>query len=222
MLFTTVFLNSCVEDPPVPIPDLNPGTEEGGDILIYEINGAIEFSSESISGFEDPRFRNLYREYDFFDNGSIDLVLRGDNVAGTFLGPPNCFLRLYYTGEVLRNSYNQFNNDLFGFPSDLVLLPVDALTGGSMPNGNWAPPLTDLNLLAEGKREGIASWGINATELEGINYIATRTDIGGEYFYGWIEVFLSDLHDDDDNEVLLISRFGISQTPGLRVRMGDN
>ena len=213
-------LDSCIQDPPVPIPDLNPGTEEGGEMLIYEMNDVISFTSELIGGTDDPRFKNFYREYDFFDNGSIDLTLTGDNISGGFFGPPNLFVRLRFNGEALRNSYNQVSNDIFNFPSELVWLPVDALTGGSMPNGNWAPTNTDFSLISESRVEGVASWQVGSYAPEGLSYIAVRILIGGDYHYGWIELVTTDVSDDDLNDFILISRFANSETPGLRVRMG--
>jgi hypothetical protein len=219
--FSMFLAVSCIQDPPVPIPDLNPGTPEGGDILIYDINDAIVFNSTPINGNESPRFRNFVRNYDLFDDGTIDLTLRGDNIAGGLFTNPNSFLRLRFSGEILRNSYNQVGNDLFDFPDDIVWLPVQALTGGSMPSGNWAPQNNDFNILSEGKTEGIGPWEVNTAASAGIHYIATRTKSGGNYYYGWIEIAVSDVDDADPEELLFISRFGISTTPGLRVRMGE-
>lgn len=222
LLFAVLLVTSCVPDPPVPIPDLNPDTPEGSDILIDDIGDLITYSSISISGSEPPRFQNFFREYDIFNDGTFDLSLTGDDVSGGGLfSNPNCYVRMRFTtSEVLVSTGIPVFNDIFNMPKQVVWLPQDALIGGSMPQGAWASANEAVWLMAESRIDGFGPWHLLPPPA-GLQYIATRTFSGGQYYYGWIEVVTSDHEDPDPNEFVLMSRFGLSTTPGLRVRMGQ-
>ena len=206
----TIFFYACEE---ISIPDLNPGTAEGGDILIYDIDETILYSSQNGS----PTFHidNTNLEIDLFDDGSVDLILK------TIDGSGDRYLYLQLTSEVGRDP-NLTQNFLDLFDDVPVFLPVDALTGSTF-DGSWGSPNTNFEMLISVNTNvfgGPLAYNTGSRFPTGLSYIPTRTQSGNDWYYGWIEIFASDYGDGDTDDFLLISRFGISQTPGLRVRMG--
>ena len=219
----TASIYSCNEESDLPIPDLNPETEEGGEITIYDIGEVVPFSS--VQHYSDPQFDVFDADIDIGGEGNVDLRLDGYYNPGPFVWPFT-YLIMRFNAEIIHAPDAQPD-----FPDNTtpdtypVFLPVDALTGSSV-NGIWSPPNVDLHLLTEQNNTSAGedpdqAWEISFKFPTGVSYIPTRSKVGNDYFYGWIEIFSSDYTDGDTDDFLLISRFGISNTAGLRVRMGS-
>ena len=136
---------SCNEEVDIPIPDLNPGTEEGGDITIYDIGEVVEFYS--FSGYTEPQFRVYNTEFDIGGEGDIDLRLIGrysPALPGSWY--PYGGLDLRFNAQLIHMPDDNYDGDDnrpgYSFP---VFLPVDALTGSTI-NGIWSPAFAPLEV----------------------------------------------------------------------------
>ncbi|MCP4121605.1 MAG: hypothetical protein GY751_07610 [Bacteroidetes bacterium] len=212
-------ISSCgTDDIPNPIPDLNPDTPGGGDMLIFSIDDLITWQNyRDPNAPTDPQLNNINRTYDFNGDGNIDLSLISKTIPGTFFFNPDQYsVEIRFIGQILRTNYvNDFYNE-----DTPVYLPAEGLIGGSV-EGRWTPEGNPIEFIREYILELTPPYYTNVTCPAGLSYIPTRTNIGGEWFYGWIEILASDYGDLDWDEFVYISRFGISQTPGLRIRMGQ-
>ncbi len=212
-----LFVTACLPVD-VPLPDLDPETPEGGEILIFEIFDLIEFSSATplyehdLADFET-------REYDFQGNGNIDLrAVASVDYVPIFNTPQGSYVSLKFAGNLLLD-YQPFPMMPDARPY-AMFFPVDGLLGNHS-TGGWADAgqAVDLFWIKQTTLLGVP-WLYTAYPA-GVSYLPTKSRISGEDYYGWIEIAASDIGDDDPNEQLFISRFGISQTPGLRIRMGQ-
>lgn len=220
---TAIMLSSCNDEMDLPIPDLHPATSEGGEVTIYDIGELVSFST--LQAYSEPQFAVYDNDIDIGGEGNIDLQLDGHYNPGVVIYAFT-YLIMRFNAQVIHAPDSQF--DIFDnstpdtYP---VFLPVNALTGTTV-NGIWSPPNAQLHLIQETKSVDVGELNDVAWEIEfkfpvGQSYIPTRSRVGNDFYYGWIECFASDYTDGDTNDFLLISRFGISQTPGLRVRMGQ-
>ncbi|MCP4124836.1 MAG: hypothetical protein GY751_24100 [Bacteroidetes bacterium] len=212
-----LFITAC--DPiDVQLPDTNPGTPgEGGEILIFDIFDLIEYSSDRPLGAHDLNDIST-REYDFQDDGIVDLRVVS-SVSNDLFSGASSSLSLQFAGHLLLE-----HDPLPFFPGSrnyAMFLPVDGLLGGSFSTGGWADAWQDVDILAHESTTLLGVLLQYAYYPTGISYLPTKTRINGEDYYGWLEVASTDHGDADTDEQLLISRFGISQTPGLRIRMGQ-
>ncbi len=204
----------------VQLPDTNPGTPGGGEILIFDISDLIEYSSERPLGAYDLNDIST-REYDFQDDGIVDLRVVSSGSNDLFSGASS-YLSLHFAGQLLLE-----HNQVSFFPGSrdkALFLPVDGLLGGSISTGGWVNAWQAVDILAIQPDNMFFPPGDPLMYVyypEGISYLPTKTRINGEDYYGWLEVASTDHRDADTDEQLLISRFGISQTPGLRIRMGQ-
>ena len=206
---------SCTDDIDNPLPDLNPGTPEGGEITIYPIDDFIYFDDSEYGSV--PQLDEVSRTYDINENGAIDLSLISRRVNSSFLSH-EFNVELRFIGQILRTNYSP-DIPFLNLEDTPVYLPVDGLVGGTA-EGRWTSETTPLLFIKDFPVEVVTLWTLSFSFPVGLSYIPTRTNIGGEWYYGWIEILASDYEDDDPADFVYISRFGISQTPGLRVRMG--
>lgn len=209
---------SCQE---LPIPDLNPDTPEGGNVLIYNIGEVIPYTSSIIfSPFPTScDLGNADVSIDLFGDGSIDLrIFTGvpsSPIPAIYDGEGTYWL-IQYAGEIgLAGDYGNYA----GLPLLTKFLGQNQLAGSSF-YGIWSNPNTPqiINRCTMGATTIFTTRPLFPV---GLSYIPVRRNIGGQYYYGWIEVFASDYSDNDTDDFLLISRFGISDTPGLRIGMGQ-
>ncbi len=220
-LLICLSLNSCWDGVDIDLPDLNPLTQEGAEISIVEINASFSYDGTTTNSvqFDD----NFSWEFDVDGDQIMDMGLvsyyRGPTVGGL---PGEAYgVRLGMNNvEIMRKS------DLFPLsePGELigiaVFLPANALAGSTV-NGVWANPgilqrvILDENTILTNK------WNVKPDAPFGLSYIPIRTNAGGEYYYGWIEIFSTNYNDNVSQDVFVINRLGISNTPGLRLRMGE-
>lgn len=210
----SILITSCLDlNTDNPLPDLDPDTPEGGTITIFEINDVITFLSERGPDLVLEQFENIYREYDLANDGVIDFTLTGTNESGLVNFESALYLR--FNGQALSNQGSEFGQ-AYAYTQ---FVPEGVLVAGSAI-GVWANAGKALEFVRD--VDAISTpFYIASTFPKGISYMPTRTQVGSDYFYGWLEVIASDLDDTDINEFVVISRFGISQTPGLRIRMGQ-
>lgn len=224
--FLAIILFTCLVTLPgcqpvdVVLPDLNPGTAEGGDILIFNIFDLIEYTSDVDNNI--GVLGGINREYDFQGDGSIDLRVVG-SFESFFGSVTRSILSLKFVGSILKEYEAIPAIPFIPTPGYAIFMPVDGLTGIELTTGGWASSWERVDINVVGNSEWIGGDSFMAAYYPaGISYVPTKTRIGGEDYYGWLEVISSDHDDADPNEQLIISRFGISQTPGLRIRMGQS
>jgi hypothetical protein len=212
---------SCEVGGNFPIPDLDPNSSEGGEMLIFDIGELISYNSQTTAAMHLPSDYDV--TYDV-GNAGIDFRFRENG----FPGPTNPnfltsqFRASYEMGQMLTEKHGssltpgEESINVTGMP---IYLPADALLGSTV-EGTWTVPGTG-NYIWQESGTSSGPWQFNYRSFPpGISYIPTRTDLGGQWFYGWIEVIASDYTDGDPNDFILFSRFGISTTAGVRVRMG--
>lgn len=205
---------ACIDlNQDLPLPDLDPSTPVGGNIVIFEISDVIEYSSAYDPDIGNEQFAGLSKVYDLGNDGVIDFTLTG--VRGNDLLSFESFVKLRFNGEALSSQGSIFGESY----ANTRFLPADALVSGTA-NGVWATvnkPLT----MAEDDLTISSTYNVNLEFPVGISYMPTRTKVGADYYYGWLEVIASDYEDGNPSDFFIISRFGVSQTPGLRIRMGQ-
>ena len=224
-LAAIILLPGCIDLPfPTnnPVPDLDPATEEGADIIIYDINQV--FNAIGTDEPTDWPFDMMEAvRIDWDNNGSVDLLFFTEQFQNLLENEPTRFLNFRFNGQLLREQiagsitggYN--NTPTYLFENDLV---------GTEIFGNYAPGYTKFRLMY-GEEDSFqpetgAFHNLNIIPPIGISYVAFRKFIGGELYYGWMEIETTDEKDDDPDDHLMITRVGISATPGLRIRMGTN
>ena len=93
-------ISGCNEESFLPIPDLNPDTTTGGEMLIYDIEDIMAFNG--YEGQTNSQFDSVSRQYDISDNGIVDFRLEGQLHPETGLySIPHVYLVLNYIGEVM-------------------------------------------------------------------------------------------------------------------------
>ena len=218
LIVISLGIYACTDDILNPLPDLNPDTPEGGEILIYDINDRIDYIDEDFQEYPQ-QFDAIDRSYDLNGDSVIDLSFRS-GAMDFFLGSPTTYnVQMRFVGEVLRTNYIF---EISTFQDSPVFLPVSGLVSGTA-EGRWTVAGAATAFMMEGRMEGVGGpWLQFPSFPVGLSYIPTRTNLNGQYYYGWIEIFASDFQDDVPEEFILISRYGLSQTPGLRIRMGQD
>lgn len=217
-MFLTI---SCLEKDDIPLPDLDPTTMEGGEIVTYDIGFPIPIVTVGgdavvgqFAGY-DPVEIDLGNDggWDFrFTSQAFPNILPGTYSASV--------LRIQFTGEILKGPSFTVP-PLLNEDNHVRFLPANALLGGVI-EGLWAPALQFVEVVRTGYSEGVAGYAFLSEHVpSGISYLPTRTKVGSDYYYGWLEVVATDFTDTDDDDGILVTRFGISTTPGLRVRMGQ-
>lgn len=194
-------LTSCT----VELPDLDPNTPGGGGMLIYEISDVIEFDGSD--GYpESFPATFITREYDIWDDGTVDIRIEYD--------PANEILMFFPGGmEAVHESIEFIPAAGYYTP---VYLPAGALSGGTF-SGLW----TGITLLLMNEYGSAPNYYMSPSFPVGLSYLPIRVPFDGQWHYGWLEFFSTDYNDADPGDGVLLSRFAISDTPGLRVRMGQ-
>ena len=207
ILVLILAISGCTID----LPDLNPNTEEGAEISIFDIADPIAFNGAD--SYTELEFPGYYREYDIWDDGSIDLKVEHDPAAEIVFNFPGGNI------EVAHEAWETL--PVAGYYTPLYL-PVDGLTGGTI-NGEWSSGVRDHLLMTESNfGSGYdPPYQIVPKFRVGLSYVPIRVKSGGQFYYGWLEFFSSDYNDSDPDDFVLVSRFGVAQTPGLRIRMGQ-
>lgn len=215
-------MNSCIDKEDIPLPDLDPSTSGGGEIVTYDVGFLIPIVTTGESELVEQFSGYGPFEIDLGNDGGpwdfrLSSTRENSLIPGQYLSST---LRIQFTGEILMRPtayipviqpaeyYAQF-------------LPANALIGGTI-EGLWASPRQAVEMISTGFGEWIGGNPILLVQYpSGLSYLPTRTKVGADYYYGWLEFLATDVEDDDHDDWLLITRFGISSTPGLRIRMGQ-
>ena len=212
VLLIALIVQGCLPTPPIPLPDLDPNTGEGGEMLIFEIADVIAVNTE---GTTEPQFEGFHKEYDINDNGTTDLEVKNVVFAG---------VSLRFNGQIALDigPWSLFG-DLFDFYDTYtpIFLPANGLLGETLTTAEWEErPMHSMQMFIEAGT-GTGPYIIRQFVPVGISYIPIRIPAGQDFYYGWIELIVSDFEDTDFDDVFIVSRVGLSTTPGVRVRMGQ-
>lgn len=156
------------------------------------------------------------------DGGTPDFVISGrEEIGFSGVGPLWTQLRIQFTGELLTYPRQCLQGECSAW------LHAHFLSPNSLPEQTqdqvWANPATYVDLVVA--KAGIFPRGAPPT-LEvnfptGVSYLPTRTQVGSDLFYGWLEVLSTNMADGDHNDAFIITRFGIADTPGIMIQMGE-
>ena len=207
-------ITSCSDDTLIPLPDLNPSSPEGGEIVIIDISATYEFNGGE--SYYNPSFLNVTDEYDLNENGSVDLIL--ESTFRTILGIDDLI-----TLDIFMPEWQILAEPAF-FPFEThtpLFLPPAVMEGASHVSAVWKSGNHGLKMFFEQTNFSSSLWyGFPSFPVD-YSYVPIRKFITGEWYYGWLEIISTDYMDNNPEDGFIISKLGYSSTPGLRIGMGQ-
>ncbi|MCB0502310.1 MAG: hypothetical protein KDD32_06475 [Bacteroidetes bacterium] len=184
------------------IPDLNPNTNAGADITVFDVNDTLFLNSY-------PTYP--YPKYDFNNDGINELefdVWGGGIVSGV---PKSFIVRV--NGDILVLSIPE----PYGFYYAVSLSNNNSST-------NLLSNFTNEGIIVNG-RYYYAPLGGNTDWYWAISnglkkYLMVRIILGGKHHYGWIE-YSSNYNLEDETGAIVFKRFGVSNEAGKVIRAGQ-